>query len=121
MADSERLSDVPVAASEREARRGHETLLVETQGPVAAKLASTVERVLFEHGLIAVAIDEELTGSAARLARKAHMIVITQQREAFETGTDTIPELLCIHAETDDDIAEVVDTVLDRLGLTQKY
>ncbi|MAM89247.1 MAG: sulfate adenylyltransferase subunit CysN [unclassified Hahellaceae] len=121
VADSERLSDVPVAASEREARRGHASLLIEVQGPVAAKLACTVERVLFEHGLMVVAIDEGLTVSAARLARKAHMIVITQSREAFETGNDAIPDLLCIHADTDDDIAEVVDSVLERLGLAQKY
>ncbi|WP_416397663.1 sulfate adenylyltransferase subunit CysN [Allohahella sp. A8] len=121
VADSERLSDVPVAASEREARRGHASLLIEVQGPVAAKLACTVERVLFEHGLMAVAIDEELTVSAARLARKAHMIVITQSREAFETGNDATPDLLCIHADTDDDIAEVVDSVLERLGLAHKY
>ncbi|GAA3968636.1 sulfate adenylyltransferase subunit CysN [Allohahella marinimesophila] len=115
--DSERLSDVPVAASEREARRGHPALLVETQGPVATKLANTVERTLFEHGLTVVSIEEPLTLSTARLAARVHMVLITQGAEDISVDDNELPDRLCIHAETDDDIAEAVDSVLEKLGL----
>jgi len=106
----------PVTEVERSARYGHKAGIIGISGGQADKLASALERNLFERGCAVVCVQQELTVSTQEALLQAGLLVISHQPAAGDT-----PLAASVRADNEADLTKAVKLVVEELNGKQYF